>query len=236
MRIAYGPPLRAIPATASLEAGDGANVFFLEMRAMSETLKLAAEMRERAGKGASRAVRRTGRVPAVVYGAGQSAMPIHVEEKILVRQLSTGHFMNSVVEIEVDGQAIRTLPRDVQFHPVSDRPIHVDFLRLTGDAVITVSVPVHFIDEDKSPGMKRGAVLNIVRHEVQLDCASNAIPDQIDVSLAGRDVGDSIHISAITLPAGVVPHIHDRDFTIATMVAPSALKSEDDAAAETAAV
>jgi large subunit ribosomal protein L25 len=203
---------------------------------MSETLKLAAEMRERAGKGASRAVRRTGRVPAVVYGAGQSAMPIHVEEKILVRQLSTGHFMNSVVEIEVDGQAIRTLPRDVQFHPVSDRPIHVDFLRLTGDAVITVSVPVHFIDEDKSPGMKRGAVLNIVRHEVQLDCASNAIPDQIDVSLAGRDVGDSIHISAITLPAGVVPHIHDRDFTIATMVAPSALKSEDDAAAETAAV
>lgn len=203
---------------------------------MSETLKLAAEMRERAGKGASRAVRRTGRVPAVIYGAGQPATTIHVEEKILVRQLSTGHFMNSVVEIEVDGgKPVRTLPRDVQFHPVSDRPIHVDFYRLVGDAVITVEVPVHFVDEDKSPGMKRGAVLNIVRHELQLDCPSNAIPDQIDISLAGRDVGDSIHISAVVLPAGVKSHITDRDFTIATMVAPSALKSEVDAAATEAA-
>jgi large subunit ribosomal protein L25 len=198
---------------------------------MSETLKLAAEMRERAGKGASRAVRRTGRVPAVIYGLGQPAITIHVEEKLLVRQLSTGHFMNSVVELAVDGGAVvRTLPRDVQFHPVTDRPIHVDFLRLSGDSVITVAVPVHFVDEDKSPGMKRGAVLNIVRHELQLDCPSNAIPDQIDISLAGRDVGDSIHISAVVLPAGVTSHIHDRDFTIATMVAPSALKSETDAA------
>ena len=202
---------------------------------MSETLKLAAETRDRAGKGASRAVRRTGRVPAVIYGAGEAATPIHVEEKLLVRQLSTGHFMNSVVEIEIaGGKAIRTLPRDVQFHPVTDRPIHVDFFRLQGNSVITVQVPVHFADEDKSPGMKRGAVLNIVRHELQLDCPSNAIPDQIEVSLAGLDVGDSIHISAVTLPKGVVSHISDRDFTIATMVAPSALKSEDDAA-ETAA-
>lgn len=205
---------------------------------MSETLKLAAETRDRAGKGASRAVRRTGRVPAVIYGAGEAATPIHVEEKLLVRQLSTGHFMNSVVEIEIGGgKAIRTLPRDVQFHPVSDRPIHVDFFRLQGNSVITVEVPVHFADEDKSPGMKRGAVLNIVRHELQLDCPSNAIPDQIEISLAGLDVGDSIHISAVTLPKGVVSHISDRDFTIATMVAPSALKSEnaDADAAEPAA-
>lgn len=207
---------------------------------MSETLKLAAEMRERAGKGASRAVRRTGRVPAVIYGAGSAATPIHVEEKLLVRQLSTGHFMNSVIEIEIaGGEKVRTLPRDVQFHPVSDRPIHVDFFRLQGNASITVEVPVHFVDEDKSPGMKRGAVLNIVRHELQLDCPSNAIPDQIEVSLAGKDVGDSIHISAVTLPKGVTSHIQDRDFTIATMVAPSALKSEtaegEAAAEETAA-
>ena len=202
---------------------------------MSETLKLAAETRARAGKGASRAVRRTGRVPAVIYGAGQPAVTIHVEEKLLVRQLSSGHFMNSIVELTVDGGgAVRTLPRDVQFHPVSDRPIHVDFLRVSADAVITVAVPVHFVDEDKSPGMKRGAVLNVVRHELQLDCPSNAIPDQIDISLAGRDVGDSIHISAVVLPAGVTSHIHDRDFTIATMVAPSALKSETDAAEATA--
>jgi large subunit ribosomal protein L25 len=202
---------------------------------MSETLKLAAETRARAGKGASRAVRRTGRVPAVIYGAGQPAVTIHVEEKLLVRQLSSGHFMNSIVELTVDGGgAVRTLPRDVQFHPVSDRPIHVDFLRVSADAVITVAVPVHFVDEDKSPGMKRGAVLNVVRHELQLDCPSNAIPDQIDISLAGRDVGDSIHISAVVLPAGVTSHIHDRDFPIATMVAPSALKSETDAAVATA--
>jgi large subunit ribosomal protein L25 len=193
---------------------------------MSEVLKLAAEPRDRAGKGASRAIRRSGRVPAVIYGAGSSATPIHLEEKILVRHLSTGHFMNTVVEIELDGKVTKTLPRDVQFHPVSDRPIHVDFLRLTGDSKITVNVPVVFVDEEKSPGMKRGAVLNIVRHEVAVDCAPSAIPDDLQISLEGLDVGASIHISAVKLPKGVVSHIHDRDFTIATMVAPSALKSE----------
>lgn len=194
---------------------------------MSEAMKLAASVRERAGKGASRAVRLTGRVPAVIYGLKQPAVTIHVPEKELTRQLHTGHFMNSVVELEIDGKVERTLPRDVQFHPVTDRPIHVDFLRLAGDAVIAVNVPVHFIDEDKSPGMKRGAVLNIVRHEVELNCPSNAIPDQLNISLAGTDVGDSIHISAVSLPEGVTPVISDRDFTIATMVAPSALKSEE---------
>lgn len=193
---------------------------------MSDTMKLAAEPRDRAGKGASRAIRRSGRVPAVIYGAGSAATPIHLEEKILVRHLSTGHFMNSVIEIELDGKVTKTLPRDVQFHPVSDRPIHVDFLRLTGDSKITVNVPVHFVDEEQSPGMKRGAVLNVVRHEVAIDCAPSAIPDMLEVSLAGVDVGDSIHISAVKLPKGVEPHINDRDFTIATMVAPSALKSE----------
>lgn len=201
---------------------------------MSEVLKLAAEPRERAGKGASRAIRRSGRVPAVIYGAGSAATPIHLEEKILVRQLSTGFFMNSIVEIDVDGVITRTLPRDVQFHPVSDRPIHVDFFRLSGDEKITVNVPVHFVDEEKSPGMKRGAVLNIVRHEVSVDCAPSAIPDQLEISLEGLDVGASIHISAVKLPKGVEPHILDRDFTIATMVAPSALKSEK-SEAETAA-
>lgn len=193
---------------------------------MSEAMKLAASVRERAGKGASRAVRLTGRVPAVIYGLKQPAVTIHVPEKELTRQLHTGHFMNSVVELEIDGKVERTLPRDVQFHPVTDRPIHVDFLRLAGDSVIAVNVPVHFVDEDKSPGMKRGAVLNIVRHEVELNCPANAIPDQLNISLAGVDVGDSIHISAVTLPQGVTPTI-DRDFTIATMVAPSALKSEE---------
>lgn len=200
---------------------------------MSETLKLAAEVRERAGKGASRAVRLTGRVPAVIYGNKLAPVTIHVEEKALTRQLHSGHFLNSVVEIALNGATERTLPRDVQFHPVTDRPIHVDFLRLAGNAVIDVLVPVHFIDEDQSVGMKKGGVLNIVRHEVELSCPSDAIPEQINVSLAGTDVGDAIHISSVTLPVGVKPVI-DRDFTIATLVAPSALKSETAEAEATA--
>lgn len=197
---------------------------------MSETLKLSAEMRERAGKGASRAVRLTGRVPAVIYGNKLAPVTIHVEEKALTKHLHTGHFMNSVVELELGGAVERTLPRDVQFHPVTDRPIHVDFYRLAANAVIHVMVPVHFTDEDKSVGMKKGAVLNVVRHEVELICPADSIPEQLNVSVAGKDVGDSIHISSVTLPEGVKPVI-DRDFTIATLVAPSALRSETDEAA-----
>ena len=199
---------------------------------MSEAMQLAAVVRERAGKGASRAVRLSGRVPAVIYGDKQAPVTIHVPLKELIKLLHTGHFMNSVVELDLDGAKHRTLPRDVQFNVVSDRPIHVDFLRLAAGATIAVEVPVHFTDEDKSPGMKRGGTLNIVRHEVELNCPSDAIPDQLDFSLAGLDIGDSIHISAITLPAGVTPVISDRDFTIATVVAPSALQSADAAADE----
>lgn len=203
---------------------------------MSEAMHLAAAVRERAGKGASRAVRLTGRVPAVIYGNKEAPVKIHVPLKELTRQLHTGHFMNSVVEIELDGRIERTLPRDVQFHPVSDRPIHVDFLRLAANAVIDVEVPVHFVDEDKSPGMKRGGILNIVRHEIALTCPSTAIPDQITISLAGLDIGDSVHISAVTLPEGTTSVIDDRDFTIVTVVAPSSLQSEDAAADEALAV
>jgi large subunit ribosomal protein L25 len=199
---------------------------------MSEVLTLAAEARDRAGKGASRAVRREGRVPAVIYGNKESAVAIHVEEKRLVKLLHTGHFMNSVVEIEVDGKTHRTLPRDVQFHPVTDRPIHVDFLRLSANATITVNVPVRFENEAASPGLKRGGVLNVVRHEIEVKAPADAIPDDILVDVTGFDVGDSIHISAVKLPKGVTPVI-DRDFTIATIAAPSGLKSQE--AAEDAA-
>ena len=194
---------------------------------MSEALKLGAESRERAGKGASRAHRRAGRVPAVIYGNKQDPVSIHVEEKALVKALQTGHFMNTVVELEVNGKVERTLPRDVHFHPVNDRPIHVDFLRVSADAVVHVAVPVRFEDEEKSPGLKRGGVLNIVRHDVDVTCRPDAIPDDLVVSLAGYDVGASIHISAFKLPDGVTPTITDRDFTVATIVAPSALKSEE---------
>jgi len=194
---------------------------------MSDVLILPAEARERAGKGASRALRRDGRTPAVIYGGKEEPTPIHVEEKELVRQLMTGHFMNSIVAIELDGKTVRTLPKDVAFHPVSDRPTHVDFLRLTADAKVEVLVPVLFVNEDASPGLKKGGVLNVVRHELELVCPAEDIPAEIHVDVTGKDVGDSIHISDVTLPKGVTSAITDRDFTIATLVAPSALKSSE---------
>ena len=192
---------------------------------MSETLTLPAETR-RAGKGASRALRRDGRVPAVVYGGKDEVLSIHVEEKELRRQLGTGHFFNSVVDVEIDGKKVRTLPKDVAFHPVSDRPLHVDFLRLAADAKVHVNVPVHFVNQEASPGLKRGGVLNVVRHELDLVCDPTSIPEDINIDVTGLEVGDSIHISHVNLPAGAASAITDRDFTIATIVAPSALKSE----------
>jgi large subunit ribosomal protein L25 len=190
---------------------------------MSDLLTLSAEPRERAGKGASRALRREGRVPAVIYGDNQEPVTIHVEER--VKLLMTGRFMNSVIEVEVGGKKQRTLPKDVAFHPVKDRPLHVDFMRLNKDSTVEVAVPVLFINEEASPGLKRGGVLNVVRHEIDLICESDKIPDDIQIDVSGYDVGDSIHISAVTLPAGSKSAITDRDFTIATIIAPSALKS-----------
>ncbi len=191
---------------------------------MSDQLTLSAETRERAGKGASRAMRREGRVPAVIYGANQEPLSIHVEEKALVKMLSTGHFMNSVVMIDVAGGPTRTLPKDVQFHPVTDRPLHVDFLRIGEHSVVHVNVPVRFVNEDDAPGLTRGGVLNVVRHDLELVCDAASIPEEVLVDLTGYDLGDSIHISSITLPEGSRSAIEDRDFTVATIVAPSALK------------
>lgn len=198
---------------------------------MSETLTLPAEARERAGKGASRSLRREGRTPAVIYGGKEEPTMIHVEQKELVRQLGTGHFMNSIVIIEIGGKSVRTLPKDVAFHPVTDRPTHVDFLRLTGESKVEVSVPVVFVNEDASPGLKKGGVLNIVRHELDLLCPNEDIPEEIQIDVTGREIGDSIHISSVTLPKGVSSVITDRDFTIATVIAPSGLKSSEGEAA-----
>ncbi|HAU22572.1 MAG TPA: 50S ribosomal protein L25 [Erythrobacter sp.] len=194
---------------------------------MSDALTLPAEARDRVGKGASRALRRDGRVPAVVYGGKEEATPIHVEEKELVRQLMTGHFMNSIVMIDVDGKSMRTLPKDVAFHPVTDRPPHVDFLRLAKDAKVEVSVPVVFANEEESPGLKKGGVLNVVRHELDLVCDADKIPSEIEIDVTGKEVGDSIHVSEVALPEGSESAITDRDFTIATLVAPSALKKSE---------
>lgn len=191
---------------------------------MSEQLTLSAETRERAGKGVSRAIRREGRVPAVIYGERQEPVAIHVEEKALVKALSNGHFMNTVVMIDVGGKQTRTLPKDVQFHPVTDRPLHVDFLRIGEHSTVHVEVPVRFVNEEESPGLSKGGVLNVVRHELELVCDAGSIPDEVTVDLTGYEVGDSIHISAVTLPQGASSAIDDRDFTIATIVAPSAFK------------
>ena len=193
---------------------------------MSDTLTLAAETRDRVGKGASRSLRRQGRVPAVIYGQNQAPTSVHLEEKALIKALSTGHFMNTVVM--VDGT--RTLPKDVAFHPVTDRPVHVDFLRISEHSTVTVAVPIVFADQDDSPGIAAGGVLNITRHEVELVVDASDIPGEISISLKGLDVGASIHISDVSLPSGAKPAIDDRDFAIATIVPPTVPTAADEAA------
>jgi large subunit ribosomal protein L25 len=193
---------------------------------MSETYELKAEAREQVGKGSARAVRRNGKVPAVIYGDKQPPLAIALSYKDIYYKIHGGGFLTTIATIEVDGNKVQVLPKDYQLDPVKDFPMHVDFLRIGKDTEVNVNVPVHFINDEKSPGIKRGGVLNIVRHEVEFNCPANAIPEFITVDLAGTDIGDSIHISAITLPEGVRPVIHDRDFTIATIAGSSAMKPE----------
>lgn len=192
---------------------------------MSDQLTLTAELREGVGKGASRALRNNGRVPAVIYGNNKDPEAIHVEEKALVKALMSGHFFSATIEVEAAGKKTLTLAKDVAFHPVTDRPLHVDFYRVSKDSLVHVDVPVVFANEAASPGLKKGGVLNIVRHEVELICEAGNIPEELVIDMTGYDVGESVHISAVALPKGTKPAITDRDFTIATLVAPSALKS-----------
>lgn len=199
---------------------------------MSDQLTLSAEPRERAGKGASRALRREGRIPAVIYGDNKDPVTIHIEEKALNRLLMTGAFTNSTIQLEVDGKTETTLPKDVAFHPVNDRPLHVDFFRIAKGAKVDVSIPVQFINEEESPGLKRGGVMNVVRYELELVCDATKIPDNIEIDVTGLEIGDSIHFSDISLPDGSESAITDRDFTIVGIVAPSALKSDEEDAAE----
>lgn len=194
---------------------------------MSEMLTLSAESRAKIGKGASRALRNSNRVPAVIYGNNEAPEAIHIEEKFLVKALMTGHFFNSVVMIELNGKQIRTLPKDVAFHPVKDRPLHADFMRISEHTKVHVSVPIRYVEEALSPGLKRGGVLNHVRHELELVCDAANIPDDVVISLKGYELNTSIHISMVELPAGAASAITDRDFTIATILAPSGLKSAE---------
>ncbi len=202
---------------------------------MSDTIALPAEPRERVGKGAARAVRRAGRVPAVIYGDRKDPLTISLDPRDVDRELHRPGFFATLYDVEVGGKKHRVLPRDVQLDPVSDRTVHVDFLRVAQDTEVTVNVPVNFVNEEESPGLKRGGVLNIVRHEIEFSCRADAIPQQIELDLTGLEIGDSVHISMVKLPDGVTPTITDRDFTIATVAAPSAVKAEaaeEQAAAE----
>ena len=189
---------------------------------------IKAEMRTKAGKGSSRAIRRDGRIPAVVYGAKKDVTMITVDFVDITKLLNTGGFLNTTYDVEVDGKQEMVLPRDVQFHPVNDRPLHIDFLRLAKGATIAINVPVHFINEEECPGIKGGGIINAVRHDIELNCPANAIPESIIIDLTGLELGDSVHISSITLPEGVTSVIDDRDFTIATIAVPSGLKSDDE--------
>lgn len=199
---------------------------------MSAVKQIKAVARDRVGKGAARAARRNGQVPAVIYGGGEAATPIALDYNQTKQLIYAGHFLTTIFEIEVNGAVTRAIPRDYQLDPVRDTPVHVDFLRVTKGATLNVEVPVHFLNQEASPGLKRGGTLNIVRHEVEVVAPADAIPDSIDVDLTGLDIGASVHISAVKLPAGVTPVIQDRDFTLATIVAPSALQSEEAAAAD----
>lgn len=196
---------------------------------MAEITTIAAQRRERAGKGPARAARRAGRVPGVIYGSKKDPSMVTLDPRELDRELKTGAFLATVYDIQIDQDKERVLPRDVQFDPVTDQPLHVDFLRVSAASNVTVQVPVNFLNEEESPGLKRGGLLNVVRHEIEMICRADAIPTSIDIDLTGLDIGDSVHISMITLPDGVAPTITDRDFTIATVAAPTVVQEEEEA-------
>lgn len=197
---------------------------------MAEVVEIPATARPRAGKGAARAVRRDGRIPAVIYGEKKEPETIAVDGNELWKVVQKGRFLSTVFDINVDGRKHRVLPREVQLDPVKDLPLHVDFQRVGASDYVRVVVPVRFVNEGASPGLKRGGVLNVVRHEVEVTCPPDRIPDAFIIDLTGLEIGRSIHISAIPLGEGVQPTITDRDFTVATIVG----KRTDEAAAEAA--
>jgi len=201
---------------------------------MAEQASVVAELRDRAGKGVARATRRNGRVPAVIYGDKKEPINISLDFKELQILANRPAFFNHLIKLKVDGQEIQVLPRDVQLDPVSDRPIHVDFLRVSPTTKITVLVPAVFINQDKCTGLRRGGVLNIVRREVELRCSPLNIPEVLTFNLEGLDIGASIHINAIQLPDGVAPTT-TRNFTVATIAPPTIMLSEEEEAARAAA-
>ncbi|ADZ69618.1 50S ribosomal protein L25/general stress protein Ctc [Polymorphum gilvum] len=191
---------------------------------MAASYELKASARNRVGKGAARALRREGLLPAVIYGDKKPALPITVPIKESTLNLHKGGFLTHIGVIDVDGEKHQVIAKDYQLHPVRDELMHIDFLRVSANTTLTVDIPVHFLNQETCPGIKRGGVLNIVRHAVEMTVPANAIPEFIELDLAKADLGDSLHISAVALPKGCQPTITDRDFTIATIAAPAGLK------------
>ncbi|MDZ7926848.1 MAG: 50S ribosomal protein L25/general stress protein Ctc [Agrobacterium sp.] len=191
-----------------------------------ESYELKAEARERVGKGSSRELRRNGLIPAVIYGDKQAPISIALSTNEVTKRIHAGGFMTTVATIDVDGKKIKVLPKDYQLDPVRDFTMHVDFLRVSGNTLVNVEVPVHFENEEKSD-IKIGGVLNIVRHTVEFHCPANDIPEFITVDLSGLKIGDNVHISNVKLPKNITPVIGDRDFTIATIVAPAGGVAEE---------
>lgn len=192
---------------------------------MTQRIAMTAEKREGTGKGTARALRREEKVPAVIYGNNQEPVTITLNEKEITIEYHKGHLFTTLMDIEVEGSKELVLARDVQTHVVTDNLLHVDFLRVSAKTKIAVMIPVNFINEEQSPAMEAKAILNTVRHEVELYCRATEIPESLDVNLAGKEFGDAVKISDALLPDGVTPIITDRDFTIATLVEP---KKADD--------
>ena len=195
---------------------------------MSDEVTIEALPREPRGKGGARALRREGRTPAIVYGGGGEPLSVSLDYNVLERELGQRGFFARLYDLKVNGDVTRVLPRDVQLDPVTDAPIHIDFIRYVAGATLAVSIEVRFEGQEECEGLKRGGVLNIVRHEVELLCPLEAIPEFLVADVAGRDIGDSIHISDIALPEGVTPTITDRDFTVATIAAPTVIVEPED--------
>jgi len=200
---------------------------------MSEAQTITAEKRADTGTGAARADRRAGRIPAVIYGEGKDVVNICLNPVEVTKAYQRGDFLSSLINVDVEGKSLQVIPKEIQTHPVKDYIIHVDFLRIGKNTLVTVNVPVHFSNDEESPGLKRGGVLNIVRHDVELKCPATAIPSELAADLTGLDIGDSIKISSIDLPKGVTPTITDRDFTIATIAAPTLMAEEEESTEET---
>ena len=188
---------------------------------MAETKSLAASVRSAVGKGAARSVRREGRIPGVIYGGGEPPTPIALSWHEVNKLIYAGHFMTTTFEIDVDGSKERVIPRDYQLDPVKDRPLHVDFLRLKAGQKIAVEIPVHAVGQDESVAIKNGAVVNIVRHVVEISVAADAIPENIEVNVAKMEIGDSVHVSDLKLPSGArLANASDAQFAVLTLVPP----------------